>query len=134
MLTDIRFVREALRAGASGYVPKKSTASELVTAIRAVARGETYISPSVAGALKDDYLGAISERDPGPLSALTPREREVLQLLAEGKVAKQIGSELGVSVKTVSVHRRHIMAKLEIDSLADLVKFAIRTGLISLDN
>jgi len=134
MLTDVRYIREALRAGAVAYVPKRSDVSELVDAVRAAARGEGYLSSSITALVRDDYMAAVTQASPAPLSRLTPREKEVFQLLAEGKSAKQIGCELGVSVKTVSVHKRHLMSKLGLGGLADLVKLAIKSGVVSVED
>ena len=130
-------VREALRAGASGYVLKDMAFEELASAIRTVASGKTYLSPNVAGAVVDGYLtGAGGYGDGqevrGAFSKLTPREREVLQLMAEGKSTKQVAMSLHVSVKTVETHRRQLMEKLDLHSVAELTKYAIREGLTSL--
>ncbi len=129
--SDSRFVRRMLEVGASGYVPKGCSFQELCMAIRAVAKGQTYLSPAIAG----DVLGILlPPSSPAEQTALTPRQREVLQLLAEGKCAKEISVLLGISPKTVSSHRRHIMAKLGIRSLAGLVRYAIQHGIASLEN
>jgi len=129
-----RFVAEMLKAGASGYVLKGSLFDELVQAIRAVAGGASYLSPRITGAVLDDYVGHLSAAPPGSsLSILTEREHEVLQLLAEGKGTKQIALRLHVSTKTIETNRRQIMEKLDIHSVAELTKYAIREGLTSLD-
>ena len=128
--TDSVIIREALRAGASAFVPKVAAFEELVVALRAVERGESYLSPTVTGDLVEHYIrdaGAGPERDAG--RPLTDREREVLQLVAEGLAMKQIAAELGVSVKTIETHRRQIMDKLDLYSVAELTKYAIRHGL-----
>lgn len=120
------YVLEALRAGVRGYVLKKQAGGDLVRAIREVAAGGVYLSPGVSAAV----AGAI--RSPGPLpeESLTPREREVLQLVAEGKTTKEIGTILGVSTKTADAHRTRLMHKLDIHDIAGLTRYAIRSGLI----
>jgi len=134
MHSDKRFVARMLSAGASGYLLKDCAFKELAQAVRAVASGQTYLSPEVAGAVVEDYVRRLSETGSATLAALTPREREVFQLLAEGKSTKQIALLLGVSVKTVETHRRRVMDKLHVDSMAELTKIAIREGLISLES
>ena len=133
MHADKRFVRQMLLAGASGYLRKGCTFDELVRAIRAVAAGNTYLSPEVASTVAEDYTRRLINAGMARPVALTPREREVLQLLAEGNQPKQIAARLNVSVKTVSTHRRNVMQKVGARSLADLVKYALREGLTSLD-
>lgn len=125
---------EMLSAGASGYVPKSAAAEELMIAIRAVARGEVYLHSSVAQLLLQDHL----RRSPGveldsPIGYLTDREREVLTLVAEGLLNREIGEVLGISPKTVARHRENIMQKLGLHSRTELVKYAIRIGLIDID-
>jgi len=105
----------------------------LARAIRAVVAGKTYLSPSISGVVVDDYLHRLSKADFSGLDVLTSREREVLQLLAEGKSTKQIALKLHISVKTVETHRRQIMNKLDIHTVAELTKYAIRKGLTSLE-
>lgn len=136
MHSDHRFVVEALRAGATGYLVKGCAFEELVTAIRNVGAGRAYISPSIAGLLITDYVSCLNGVSSGAESAqpLSPREREVLQLIAEGISTKRIASMLGVSIKTIETHRRQIMLKLGIDSLAGLTKYAIREGITTLDS
>ena len=129
---DRRFVTHMLRAGASGYVLKGCSFEELVRAIRAVAAGEVYLTPVVAGALTEQYAGAPASGAHGDRSPLSPREREVLQLLAEGLTTKQVAARLGIRPKTVSVHRHRIMKKLGTETAADMIKWAIRDGLASL--
>jgi len=129
-----RFVADMLRAGASGYILKECLFDELVEAIRTVSKGGIYLSPRITGVVVDDYIKHLSgagERT--GLSVLTEREREVLQLLAEGKSTKQIALQLHVSGKTIESNRRNIMDKLDINSVAELTKFAIREGLTSLE-
>jgi len=133
MHSDRRFVAGMLEAGASGYVIKDAAFEELARAIRAAVDGRTFLCPAVAGVVVEDYLSRPATGEPTPARPLTPREREVLQLLAEGGSTKQIAARLGVSVKTVETHRSRIMAKLDIRSVAELTKYAIREGLTSLD-
>jgi two-component system response regulator NreC len=125
---------EMLNAGASGYVPKSAAAEELMIAIRAVARGEVYIHSSVAQLLLQDHLrrSQVDDAD-GSMDELTDREREVLALVAEGLLNREIGEVLGISPKTVARHRENIMRKLELHSRTDLVKYAIKIGLIDID-
>jgi len=132
MHSDRRFVMEMFKAGASGYLLKDCAFEELARAVRAVAAGQTYLSPGIAGVVIKDYVRRLSETN-SAFSILTSREHEVLQLLAEGKSTKQIASRLHVSVKTVETHRRHIMEKLDIHSVAELTKYAIREGLTPLE-
>jgi DNA-binding NarL/FixJ family response regulator len=127
------FVSEMLRAGASGFLVKNCTSAEMVTAIRAVASGKTYLTPAVAGYVVDGFLGRSAAAESQAFSILSIREREVLQLLAEGQSTREIADRLHVSISTVETHRRQIKTKLNLDTFADLVKFAIREGLTSLD-
>jgi DNA-binding NarL/FixJ family response regulator len=131
-------VAQALRAGVSGYVLKDAAADELPVLLRAVARDETYLSASISKHVVDGYLGRIATATSGaaegePLDVLTPRQREILQLVAEGKSTKEVAQVLGVSVKTVETHRSQIMDRLSIRDLAGLVRYAVRTGLVSPD-
>ena len=126
MHKDSVYVREILRAGARGYLLKDSGADDLVKAIRAVARGESYLSPAVSNAVLDDYRKHVTN----PIDLLTSREREVLQMLAEGKTNKEIAVVLNLSVYTVDAHRGRIMEKLNLHSINELVRFALRNGLI----
>ena len=126
MHKDSVYVREILRAGARGYLLKDSGAADLVAAIRAVASGESYLSPAVSNAVLDDYRRLATN----PIDLLTSREREVLQLLAEGKTNKEIAGVLNLSVYTVEAHRGRIMEKLNLHSIGELVRFAVRSGLI----
>lgn len=132
MHSNRRFVARMLKAGASGYLLKDCAFEELIRAVRAVAAGQLYLSPEITGVVVENYVRHLQEIDLAP-SDLTPREREVLQLLAEGKSIKQIASTLHVSVKTVGTHRQHLMQKLDIHSTAELTKYAIRAGLTSLE-
>jgi DNA-binding NarL/FixJ family response regulator len=126
MHKDSVYVREILRAGARGYLLKDSGANDLVSAIRVVARGESYLSPAVSNAVLDDYRKQVTN----PIDLLTSREREVLQMLAEGKTNKEIAGVLNLSVYTVDAHRGRIMEKLNLHSINDLVRFAVRNGMI----
>jgi len=126
MHKDSVYVREILRAGARGYLLKDSVAADLVSAIRAVASGEGYLSPAVSNAVLDDYRRHVTN----PIDLLTSREREVLQMLAEGKTNKEIAAVLNLSVYTVDAHRGRIMEKLNVHSINELVRFAVRNGLI----
>jgi len=135
MHSDRRFVTGMLSAGASGYLLKDCAFEELTRAVRAVLSGQTYLSPGIAGVVVKDYVQRISGQagPPTPPSTLTAREREVLQLLAEGHNTKEIAGLLNVSTKTVETHRTQIMAKLNLRSVAELTKYAIREGLTSLE-
>jgi len=126
MHKDSVYVRETLRAGARGYLLKDSPAGDLVTAVRSVASGESYLSPAVSNAVLDDYRRHVTN----PIDLLTTREREVLQMLAEGKTNKEIAVVLNLSVYTVDAHRGRIMEKLNLHSINELVRFALRNGLI----
>lgn len=124
------YVEQALRAGASGYLVKTSSASELLSGIRAVSEGKSYLSPDIAQQLVGAFSKPEDERG-SPLQALTHREREVLQLIAECLSSKEIAAQLGVSVRTVEAHRASLMEKLDIHKLSGLVRFAIREGLVA---
>jgi DNA-binding NarL/FixJ family response regulator len=126
MHTEDHYVREALRAGTKGYIDKTQAAADLVRAIREAYQGQIYLSPSVSRALVEAYLAKTDV----PGDPLTSRERQVLQLVAEGKTTKEIAQVLGVSVKTAETHRSHIMDKLSIHDTAGLVRYAIRRGVI----
>ncbi|MFO7870611.1 MAG: response regulator transcription factor [Kiritimatiellia bacterium] len=128
------FVREMLTAGASAYVLKKRAYEDLITAIREVMKGKKYLSPDIARGVVDDYIELSSSISDNPaFIVLTNREREVLQQIAEGKSTKEMADDLNVSVKTVETHRRNIMEKLNLHSVAELTKYAIREGVTSLD-
>jgi two-component system response regulator NreC len=134
MHSDKRFVMGMLRAGASGYLLKDCASQELANAIVQVAGGKKYLSPEITGVVIDDFLlGGSSEEVATAASPLSPREREVLQLIAEGWSTKQIASHLYVSIKTIETHRRQIMKKLDLHAIADLTKYAIREGLTSIE-
>ncbi|HEX7928303.1 MAG TPA: response regulator transcription factor [bacterium] len=126
MYEEDAYVLEALRAGVRGYVLKAQAAEDLVQAIREVAKGAIYLSPGISRTVVNAFLSkTVVPDDP-----LTSRERQVLQLVAEGKTTKEIASLLGVSVKTAESHRGHIMDKLEVHATAGLVRYAIRKGMI----
>lgn len=132
MYSDRRFVHQMFKAGAAGYLLKDCAAEELARAVRTVMDGQAYLSPAIAGVVVGELVrGLTTEGVPG-FSALTAREREVLQLIAEGRSTKEIACRLSVSVKTVETHRRQVMEKLQVNSVADLTKYAIREGLTSL--
>jgi two-component system response regulator NreC len=125
-----RYVREMFRAGASGYLLKDCEFDELVQTIRLIADGQTYISPSISRIIVENYArGSTPEERENAFSVLTQREREVLQLMAEGNSTKQIAMRLFISPKTVEAHRLRIMNKLDIDNVALLTKYAIQEGL-----
>jgi DNA-binding NarL/FixJ family response regulator len=127
------YVRQALRHGAVGYLLKDAAPMELDLALKAVLRGETYLSPVVSRGVLSDYVHRLRfDEQPGAL--LTPRQREVLQLVAEGHSTKEIARRLDLSVKTVDTHRSQLMKQLDIHEVAGLVRYAMRTGLISSDN
>jgi len=134
MHEDDQYFFEMINAGASGYVPKRAAPDELLIAIRTVARGEVFLYPSLATRLVQDYLRRGEDPEQGQvIDDLTPREREVLVHIAEGQSNAEIAQELVISVKTVDRHRENIMRKLNMHSRIDLVKFAIKRGLIDLD-
>ena len=126
MHKDSVYVREILRAGARGYLLKDSIDVDFLTAVRAVARGEGYLSPAVSDAVLTDYRKHVSD----PLDLLSSREREVLQMIAEGKTNKDVAGVLNLSVYTVDAHRGRIMEKLNLHSTSELVRFAVRKGLV----
>lgn len=132
MHSDKRFVAEMLRAGAVAYLQKSCAVRDLVAAIRAVLQGQVFMSPEINVILVD----TLRQQGPGPANKekeLSPKEREVLQLLSEGLSSKEIAHQLGVSVKTIDTHRQHIMEKLSLRSIAELTKYAIREGITSVD-
>ena len=131
MHDDRRFVLNMLKAGAAGYMLKDSAFTDLAKAIRVVMAGKTYLSHEVADIVVKDYVSSSQPTESSAFHLLSPREREVLQLLAEGKTSAQIGEKLHISVKTVETHRQQIMVKLKIRSVAELTKYAIREGLTS---
>jgi len=134
MHANEEYVHQVLQAGASGYVVKQAVVRELVSALQAVHRGDSFLSPSVCGRIVEEYIRraeAMVEKD--SYDKLTDREREVLQLIAEGHSNRGIAGLLCISVKTVETHRAHLMDKLGIHNRAELIKYAIRKGVISLD-
>jgi two-component system response regulator NreC len=134
MHSDRRFVLGMLEAGASAYLLKDCAFAELVNAIRQVAAGNTYLSPKIADVVVKGYLNKVSDSSLTTRTVLTSREREILQLLAEGLSAKEIAAHLNLSIKTIETHRRNIMEKLEIHTIAELTKYAIREGLVALES
>lgn len=126
MYTQDNFVLESFRAGVRGYVIKAAAADELLQAIRTVCRGNTYLSPEISNVMVESYLAGCDTQEP----CLADRERQVLQLIAEGKTNKDIADMLGITVKTAESHRAHVMEKLQIHDTAGLVRYAIRQGLI----
>jgi DNA-binding NarL/FixJ family response regulator len=125
MHKDAIYVRETLRAGAKGYLLKDSIDRDLIEAVQAVARGEGFLSPAVSATVLDDYQKHVTD----PLDLITNRERQILQMLAEGKTSKDIACELNISVYTVDAHRSRIMKKLHLRTIGDLVRFALQRGL-----
>ncbi len=126
MHKDAVYVREILRAGARGYLLKDSADADLIAAVRSIAKGEAWLSPAVSDAVLTDYRRHVTD----PLDLLTSREREVLQMIAEGKTNKEIATSLNLSVYTVEAHRGRVMEKLNLHSTGELVRFALRAGLI----
>jgi DNA-binding NarL/FixJ family response regulator len=127
MHKDAVYLREILRAGAKGYLLKDSIDRDLLEAVRAVARGEGFLSPAVSGTVLDDYQKHVTH----PLEQITNRERQILQMLAQGKTSKDIASELEISVYTVDAHRSRIMKKLGLRTIGDVIRFALQNGLAS---
>lgn len=132
MHSDKRFVGEMLKAGASGYLLKDCAFEELVTAIHAVKQNKVYLSPWITGLVVDNYVCSPARESQSVFTRLSDREREVLQLLAEGKGTKDVAHLLNVSIKTVETHRANIMTKLNLHTVAELTKYAIREGLTTL--
>ena len=131
MHAEVAFVRRAFDAGASGYVLKHSAPEELIAAIRAALKGKTFVTPTLAGELMHDATG--ESGGPGdPVATLTPRQREILPLVAEGRSAKEIASDLELSTRTVEFHKYRIMETLNLHSTAELVHFAIKHGIVAI--
>ena len=130
MHQNAEYVRQALRQGAAAYLLKDAAPLELELALAAVLRGETYLSPAVSKGVVSDYVQRLRSDEPAE-DALTPRQREVLQLIAEGHSTKEIARRLDLSVKTVETHRTQLMRQLDIHEVAGLVRYAIRSGLVS---
>ena len=134
MYADRSLVGEMLKAGACGYLPKDCAYDELIEAIHQAMDGKNYLSPEVTHGLVDGFVRNTAESaEESAFSVLSDRERQVLQLLAEGNSTKEIAASLGVSVRTAETHRRNIMDKLDMRSVAELTKYAIRSGLTTLD-
>jgi two-component system response regulator NreC len=133
MHSDTLFVSEMLKSGASGYLLKDCAFEELEQAIRTVTESKAYLSPSISGIIVEDYLHRLSKAEQSTAEVLTDREREVLQLIAEGQSTKRIALKLHISAKTVETHRRQIMNKLDMHTVAELTKYAIRKGLTALE-
>ena len=133
MHADKRFVRQMFAAGARGYVLKGSAFEEVAAAIKTVTAGRIYVSPKITDQVLADYVKQLIKPSAGTESPLSGREREVLQMLAEGKSSRTIAERLHVSVTTVDTHRKHIMDKLGFRSIAELTKYAVREGLTPLD-
>ncbi len=130
--SDKRFVIEMLNAGASGYLLKDCAFEELANAIRIVMSNRSYLSPAITDVMIQDYRNLLSKETLSVFSLLSPREREILQLFAEGKSTKEIAFDLDISIKTVETHRQQIMKKLDIHTIAELTKYAIKEGLTTL--
>ncbi len=130
---DHRYITKTLAAGATGYLLKDSAVEDVVAAIHAVMSDKSYLSAQIVDAVVTDYVGQVSNAHTAPAPKLTAREREVLQLLAEGHSTREIADVINVSSKTVDTHRRNIMIKLDIQSIAELTKYALREGLVSLN-
>jgi DNA-binding NarL/FixJ family response regulator len=133
MSSSEEYVLQALRGGAAGYLLKNSSPAELEQAIRTVARGEMYLSPAISKQVVDAYLKRVGGGEIGSLERLSARQREILQLIAEGNTTKEIARKLNLSAKTVEMHRSQLMATLDIHDIAGLVRYAIRTGITSPD-
>lgn len=132
--TGEEYILQILRAGASGYLVKQAAPAELISAIQAVHRGEAFLSPSISKKVLEDYVqrtGATAQRD--GFERLTDREREVLQLIAEAYSTREIAEQLHISIKTAETHRAHLMEKLSLHSTAELTRYAIRKGVVTLD-
>lgn len=134
MHADESYVRQALTIGVAGYIIKDAAAIELEAALRAVAAGGNYLSPSVSRQVMEGYGRQIESGAAGPLAALSPRQREILKMIAQGRSTKQIAFELKLSVKTIETHRTQLMQRLGLKDLAGLVRLAIREGLVSADH
>jgi len=133
MHADRRYVAQMLKAGASGYILKNSAFGELAQALATVMKGEVYLSPTVAETVVDDYRRVVKQDDNSAYVLLSEREREVLQQIAEGSSTKDIAAALDISVKTIETHRRQIMEKLKLHSVAKLTKYAVKEGLTDLE-
>lgn len=134
MHSDRRFVLGMLEAGATGYLLKDCAFGELASAIRQVTAGNSYLSPKIADVVVKEYLNKSSQSTTGGGAKLTSREREILQLLAEGLATREIAAHINLSIKTIETHRRNIMEKLNMRSVAELTKYAVREGLVALND
>ena len=132
MNADRRYVQAMFEAGAWGYMLKSAASEELIRAVRSVAADQKYVSPAIAGVVVEALVGGPGTRDADPLAELSAREREVLQLIAEGHTSKQIADTLGVAASTIETHRKQVTAKLHVRSVAELTKLAVRAGLTPL--
>lgn len=128
---DRRLLADMLKAGAVGYLLKTSCGSELIGAVRTVVAGHAYLSPEIAGVVVGEYVNDVPAAGGTPLHSLTPRQREVLQLVAEGRSAREIATALKVSIRTVEANRAQVMGKLRVHSVAGLTKFAVKEGVTS---
>lgn len=133
MHANEEYVRQALQAGARGYLLKDAATAELELALRAVLRGETYLSPAVSRQVVNLFLSGQTETESSALDPLTPRQTEILRLIAEGKTTKQAAAQLNLSIKTIETHRAQIMERLGIHDIPGLVRYAVRQGLVDLD-
>ena len=133
MYTNEEYIQQFLQAGASGYVVKQAAPAELMSAIQAVYRGDSFLSPLISRTVIDEYLKRTEPAASSEEAKLTDREREVLQLIAEGYSNREIAQKLQISIKTAGVHRTNLMEKLGIHNVTDLVKYALRKGIIRLD-
>ena len=133
MYTNEEYVVQALRAGASGYMVKDSAPLELELAINAIKAGDTYLSPPVSRQVVESYMQRVGG-EVTPAEPLTPRQREVLQFIAEGKSTKEVAYQLKLSIKTVETHRAQIMQRLNVHDIPGLVRYAIKAGLVNLDS
>jgi DNA-binding NarL/FixJ family response regulator len=132
MHSEKQFVEGMLKAGVSGYLLKDTAFEELIKAIRVVCAGKKYLSPDVTDIVLNEFISPTVTTDDQSATVLTGREREVLQLIAEGRTTKKIAGKLNISVKTVETHRKNIMDKLGLHTVAELTKYAIREGITSL--
>lgn len=133
MYANEEYVCQAIQAGAAGYLLKDAEPDELERALRVVAAGGTYLTPAVSKHVIADYMRRVSG-DKAPPEPLTPRQREILRLIAEGKATKEIAAILGISTKTVETHRAQLMERLDIHEVAGLVRYALRAGIVKLDS
>ena len=133
MNADRRYVQAMFEAGAWGYLLKSAASEELIRGVRSVASDQKYVSPAIAGVVVEALVGGPGSRGADPLGDLSAREREVLQLIAEGNTSKEIAACLGVAASTVETHRKQVSAKLHVHSVAELTKLAIRAGLTTID-